>query len=156
MLDLNTIYKQVESIINQNIKKEHALQGHHLTGETDESLEGKISGTSLLGYATKYAEVLNKGLEPEQISNKMYPGLVQYFILRGFDEKEAKRIAWATLNKWKEEGMSTEASKVYSQTGERQHFIDNALNDPEVDFFMITALDRSINEYYNLTKSETV
>lgn len=159
-MTIETIYNAVAVLINNLIRREHTAQGHYLTGELENSLDYKTKRlgnvATLEGYAIWYAKTLNEGLQPSQISMKMLPGLVSYFVLRGLNPVEAKRAAGATINKWKQEGMSTQASRRFSQTGGRQHFIEAAFTHPEIDDTMSTLLDFAVEEKMNKVKSETI
>jgi len=88
----------------------------------------------------------------------MLPGLIKYFSLRGYNAEEAKRIAALTIKKWFNEGMSTQASKKYSKTGSRHHFIEAAFvgNDSNIDSYMLSNFDHAVEEEYLKTKSEIV
>lgn len=140
-MTLEDIYFGAGNLINGLIRKEHSAQGHYLTSELENSLEFEIRNQSLIGSAVYYAVTLNEGLRPDQISPKMFPGLINYFVLRGLSLEEAKKAAGATFNKWKNEGMSTQASKRFSSTGGRQHFIEAAMLNPAIDEYMSNTLD---------------
>ncbi len=162
MITINDIYFGAQRLINEAIRTEHSAQGHNLTNTLENSLNGKVTKNGrhdiLSGFAVKYAKTLNDGIKPEDIKSNVIPGLIKYFILRGVGAKEAERAAVATYIKWKKEGMSTEASKRFSSTGERQHFIERAFEKKEIalDEYMLNTLDFSINEHYSKTKSETI
>jgi len=162
MINITDIYFGAQRLINEAIRIEHSAQGHNLTGTLENSLNGKITKNGrhdiLSGFAVKYAKTLNEGIKPQDVNSNVIPGLIKYFILRGLGPKEAERAAVATFYKWKQEGMSTEASKRFSSTGERQHFIERAFekNENALDSYMLNTLDFSINEHYSKTKSETI
>lgn len=159
-MTLIDVLYQAQIIINNSIKREHSAQGHNLTGLSESSLHGEQvrngSQYVMRGLAVMYMKTLNEGLKPNQISFKVYPNLVNYFLLRGFTEPDAKRIAGATIAKWKQEGMSTEASKRFSSTGERQGFIERGIEKSDVDNYMDSSLDFLVEQQYQKTKSETV
>ena len=160
MLQIEDIYLGASRLINKLILDEFRAQGHSLTGAFEESLEGKTTKTrytaTLTGYGLSYGMVVNKGYTPSQISDKMFPGLVEYFVKRGLNITQAKRAAGATIAKWKNEGMSTQASKRFSSTGGRQHFIEAAMLDTSIDQYMTDTLDFGIDQKFSLVKNETI
>lgn len=160
-MTIEDIHSGLANLINQYIKQEHSAQGHYLTGSLEGSLENKLikfaKSDILAGFAIYYAKVIEEGLEPDRVSFKMLPGLTKYFILRGYGPQEAKRIAGATINKWKTEGLSTQASKRFSKTGSRHHFVEATFigKSVEMDNYMGSNFDFAVDEQYNKTKSET-
>lgn len=155
-MKLELIYQGAANLIHQLIRKEHTAQGHHLTGNFENSLEARVGKTILTGHGASYGMLVNEGVESSKISFKMLPGLIRYFLLRGFPENEAKRIARATVLKQMQEGMSTQASKRFSTTGARHHFVEAAFLDPAIDQYMTSSFDFAVNEEYSKTKSETI
>lgn len=159
-MTIELIYIGAERFINQLIIDEFHAQGHTLTGEFEKSLSGKTDKTKYTATHTvkglKYGMIVNEGLQPSQIKDSMLPGLVNYFLLRGFSQKEAPGLALATLRKWKQEGMSTQASKRFSSTGGRQHFIEAAFLNPAIDDYMLNTIDFGIDQEFLKTKNETI
>lgn len=155
-MQLVDIYFGARRLINELLITEFRLQGHSHTGAWERSLDGEIKGNTLIGKALDYGKILNEGIEPEKISDRMLPGLFRYFQQKGLGITEATKAARFTLNKWKEEGMSTQASKRFSETGARQHFIEATFLNPEIDQFMTNLFDFAIDEKYNKVKSETI
>ncbi len=45
--------------------------------------------------------------------------------------------------------MPTKASEEYSETGERTGFIDNAVNDAQIDNYLLLGLEKEIEDYMN-------
>lgn len=158
-MNIVDIYKGAEILINNLIREELKKQGHYLTGNLDRSLSGIISKTAktdtLSGFALSYINVLEQGLEPEQISFKMLPGLVAYFIKRGLSQEEALQAGKATIFKWMKEGLSTQASKRFSQTGARQHAVEAVFvgKQTEIDEYVLNTIEFSLQPK---TKSETI
>jgi len=76
--------------------------------------------------------------------------LQKYWKLRkpGISDKAALRLAFATAEVQKVEGMSTEASKAFSATGERQHFMETltTLFEDTVDESIFEGLDLIIEQ----------
>lgn len=161
-MSMALIQFRAEKLLNQLLIKEWTLQGHHLSGIFDASLTSKQTRNRtqyvMTGYAVSYAMIVNEGVEPEKISKKMVPGLIVYFKQRGLNDFDAVRAARATVNKWKTEGMSTQASKRFSQTGARHHFIEAVFVGYkfQIDEHFLNAIDFDISEQYRKTKSETV
>jgi hypothetical protein len=157
-MTLNDIYNGAEPIISDFLRKELLMQGHHLTGGLEDSINAKIDGNSLIGLAIYYVEAVNEGFTPDKASFKMLPGMIEYFQKRGLGVEEAKRAAVNTIRVWMKEGMSTQASKRFSSTGERQHFIEEAFNrnESELDGYMSSAFDVAVEQQYRKTKDEVI
>lgn len=161
-MTVKDIYTGAERLINLFIKKEIALQGHTLTGTMEDSLDGKYSKSGaadlMEGFAVDYTKYVNDGVPAASASMKQFPYLVNYFKLRGLGDKEAKGAAAATIKTWMREGMSTQASKRFSQTGARQNFIDSAFmgSNGQLDEYMTNSFDFAVDELYHKEKSETV
>lgn len=162
MIDIKTIYAGAAAFINQILRKESTAQGHYLTGSMEDSFEGKVvkegKADVLNGFAVAYTQYVNEGVPPQSASFKQAPFLIRYFQQRGLPEKEATAAAFATIKVWMKEGMSTQASKRFSQTGSRQNFVENAItgNEARIDEYMSNAFDHSIDEAYRKEKSETI
>lgn len=156
MPGLELLYLEAGVVINNLIREEFEKQGHTLTGAYSRSLDSKISKTSLIGYGEAYGKIINEGIKPEDVSERMMPGLINYFKLRGYNDNAAAKFAVLTFHRWKKEGVSTVASNRFSKTGERHHFIEKALNNPIIDKHMILGIDKMVDDLYHRTKSETV
>lgn len=160
MIRIEDIFFRVGAIINEAIRLEFEAQGHSLTGEFARSLKTKMDINSrtatLSGTSVKYAQILEEGLKPEEINDRMLPGLINYFQLRGLPQVKAEQAARATLSVWKKEGMSTKASGRYSSTGERHHFIRRAFEKINIDSLMLNLMDEGIEQEFRKTKSETI
>lgn len=156
------LYKGAKNLINQLLIEEFRAQGHSLTGRTEESFDGIITderGEAVMeGIMVDYAKYVKDGFGPESATMKQFPFLVEYFQKRGYETKEAKRFAAATIKKWQQEGMSTQASKRFSKTGARQGFVESAFvgNEFKIDDYMSKSYDFMINEDYLKEKSETI
>lgn len=159
-MTIEDIHIYLAKFINKLVIDEFRAQGHSLTGEFEKSLTPTTNKTKYTATLTvkglKYGMIVNEGIAPSQVRDSMLPGLVNYFLLRGLSQKEASGAALATLRAWKKEGMSTQASKRFSSTGARQHFIDAAFLNPEIDEQALNLIDFGINEQFSKTKNETV
>jgi hypothetical protein len=159
-MKIETILEGAKRIINDLIHREFIAQGHYLTGASLQALEGRVvkfvRSASLNGYGLPYMARVNEGIEPENIKPNMIPGLIRYFVLRGLVLPEAEKAAWRTYAKWKKEGMSTQASKRFSSTGGRQHFIELAFLNTGLDEYMNNIFDFAVDEEFKKTKNETV
>ena len=161
-MTINEIYMGSFSMINNFIKEEFRAQGHSHTGAFESSFTpeirfvGKVSILSV--YALRYGMAVNTGLLPSQITKRMIPGLIQYFIQKGYSLQEASVFANRTFKKWKQEGMSTQASKRFSKTGARQNFLESAftMNEHEINEHITNLFDFSIEQEYRKTKTETI
>lgn len=162
MITIREIYNGAENLINQIIRKESAAQGHYLTGGLENSLTAEFDreGTAdvMQGVAVYYAQFVNDGVPASSTSMKQFPFLVKYFQLRGLGEKEAKGAAAATIKVWQKQGMPTQASKRFSQTGSRVQMFQNAFvgNAVKIDDYMSASLDFGVSEKFQETKSETI
>lgn len=161
-MKISQIYKQVGLFINDEIRKEYRAQGHFLSGDLERSINSSIykrGVESILdGYALDYARTLEEGLDPSEISFKMFPDMVQYFLKRGLGPADAAKAAKFTILKWKKEGLSTQASKRFSQTGARQHAVESVFVGKQntIDSYMLSSFDQGIDEQFYKTKSETI
>lgn len=160
MIPIEDIYLGASRLINQLILEEFRAQGHSLTGEFERSLESETFKTrytaTLTGKGLSYGMTVNKGLEPNQIKKSMIPGLVEYFKKRGFSPQQSEAYAVATYKKWKQEGMSTQASKRFSSTGGRQNFVEAAMLSNKIDEYMLVSFDFGIDEQFSRLKNETI
>ncbi len=143
------------------LKEEFIKQGHSLSQAWEDSVIAQDDGDEGVGiYATGYGMIVDAGIAPERIpfggegtgggTNAYILGLVRFWKLRkpGITDKQALRLAFATANVQKVEGMSTEASKSFSSTGQRQHFMDalNVLFTDYIDNFVFVGLDLMIEQ----------
>ena len=162
MIPIKDIYAGAERLITELLRKESTAQGHYLKGKLEDSITGKVGreagGDTLTGFAVAYAQYVEHGVPAESASFKQAPFLIEYFKRRGLEEKEATAAAFATIKVWMKQGMSTQASKRFSQTGSRQHFIENAFegNSARIDEYMSNAFDFAAEEAYREQKSETI
>lgn len=158
MTTLKDILQGGSRYINQLIRKEHTAQGHYLTGQSENSLDADIHGNEMDGLMVYYARFVNEGVPAASASYKQVPFLIKYFLQRGLGAKEAKAAAFATVTVWKKEGMSTQASKRFSQTGARQNFVEAAFagHNAEIDEYFGNSFDHAVEETYRKEKSETI
>lgn len=157
-----------------DIRTELTRQGHKLTGATANSLRSEVfmEGATLVleGWGSKVVVILNRGTTAERIPytsgrqsgakhSAYIQGLAQYAKLRfGVSEKQALGIAFAIANKQEKEGMPTQGSYQYSETGQRTGAVDEALerNREKFDQKVNDAIDDIVNEELNKQKSETI
>lgn len=158
-----SIYRVVNSLYRRLLREEAINQGHDLTGEMIDSV--KVTTTKFGNnyryevFIADYARYVNYGIRPENVSWKMYPGLIHYFKLRGFAEASAKKFAAMTIQKWLVEGMPTGFSSVYSKTGERTNFIELAFinRDEEANRELERAFEIEVDIIFkSKLKSETI
>jgi hypothetical protein len=137
-------------------------QGHHLTGALAQSIKPSVvkipGGWSLQISSLNYQKYLHWGVAAAKASFRQFPFVVQYFRKRGLTEKEAKGAAAATIRTWMKEGMPTNNSLVYSGTGTRLKFLDDADRKawPAAGAAISSAIDNEINKVFHQTKSETI
>jgi hypothetical protein len=168
MTTIADIYKGAERLINEILRKEMIDQGHHLTGAMEASLSSEIGKTgkseTLQGVAVGYSKFVDQGVPAQSASFKQFPFLLEYFLKRGYPVYSssggltASSLAAMTIRKWMKEGMPTQASHRFSNTGSRKNMIENAFvgNESRIDEYMSNGLDFLIEERFQKEKSETV
>lgn len=162
MTTVRDIYEGAERFINEILRKESTAQGHYLTGAMEDSFNavtGKEGKADVMnGFAVSYTEYVEHGVPAASANMKQFPFLKDYFLKRGLGDKEAGGAAAATIKVWMKEGMSTGASKRFSETGSRQHFIENAFagNDAKIDDYILNSFDFAIDERFRKEKDETI
>jgi hypothetical protein len=135
--DIVPILTDVMEMLQGELRKEIAAQGHVLTGRLSDSIEFEIdeSAGQATGkmYAEEYGGILEVGVKAERIpysgrtgkgGTSLYiQGLINFWELRGLSGREAVGAAFATATVQKREGMPTRGSYQHSSTGERTGFI---------------------------------
>ena len=117
--------EKVADVFIANLKDELRDQGHHLTGELEASIK-----TFLYNRRTQFVHVLaedyihelDQGVPAWRISKSdaYVFAMIEYVKKRmGASHSEANQIGWAIAKKHRREGMPTEASKIWSDNGER-------------------------------------
>jgi len=140
------------------IAEEWIAQGHNMTGAfiasmTAESVVEKDSLTINIYDNTQrgYGVIMDNGVTADRIpfspgsgnkTSKYIAGLVLFVKARmGLPDKEALSVAFAIAYKHKAEGMPTQASSRFSQTGNRTRFVNDATQ--------IEAIDAIVQNYVN-------
>jgi len=114
-------------------------QGHHMSGAWEDSITtNKVSDNEIEGNARSYGMIVNFGITPARIpyggeptgakTSKYIQGLFNYFKSKGKSDKDALSFAFATAKVQKKQGLSTQASRLYSSTGERQNFLQGVID----------------------------
>lgn len=161
-MNTRPLLEKARTTLNNALAKELKDQGHFLTGALEASINNSsrvIEGgnkSELLGWALDYAQDLETG--KKRFGKNHLQELFKYFILRGLPQNEAMSAAIRTYKKHKEEGMPTEASKRFSKTGERKHFIERTWkeNEQKIDSIFDLGMDNIFNEEFKKQKSETI
>lgn len=124
------------NIVATFIKDEFVKQGHSMTQAWEDSMvvEAEDGGAAI--WASGYGMILDAGVTPDRIPfggvgtggggvSKYILGLARFWKLRkpGISDKAALRLAVATANVQKNEGMPTSGSLAFSSTGQRKHFM---------------------------------
>ncbi len=139
MIDSKAIGQEVINLIADEWEK----QGHNMTGAfvaamTSEAIEEGDTLTINIYDNTQrsYGVILDDGVTADRIpfypgsgreTSKYIAGLESYVQRRmGLSDKDALSIAFAIAYKHKEEGMPTQASSKFSQTGKRTGFVNDA------------------------------
>lgn len=138
-------------------------QGHTLTGNLKRSqtaeVEISVNNTIIKGLIANYGVILDKGVKPARASFKQFPFLVEYFKQRGYDDGTAKGYAAATIKKWMKEGMSTNTSRRFSRSRERQYFLRIALRKAakKANVIITKAFSEEFkNIFAGIKKTETI
>jgi hypothetical protein len=171
MPTIPAILTKASNLMNAEVIKTFKDQGHSLTGATEASLKTSIevSGgkTHAVGTAVGYSGIVNRGITASRIpfggqstgakTSQYLQGLANYAKLRmgATNDKKALSIAFAIAAKHKKEGMSTQASKRFSKTGERQRFIEDASKRtlPKVNAIIQDGCDDIMDGLFNKIKS---
>lgn len=136
------IFESVSKVIIEDLIKELKLQGHSLTGALEESItavEIKENGSIVLtAKALAYIEQLEKGVPGEHISldSKSIAEMTRYVELRmGYKGTYAMQVAVAILKKQQKEGMPTQNSYNFSQTGERKFAVEDTFYNNDSKYY---------------------
>jgi hypothetical protein len=169
MTTIKDIYEGAERLVNLELRKEMIAQGHHLTGEMENSLEKIVykdgKADVMEGYAAFYAKIVNEGFPAKSASMKQFPFLLEYFIKRGYPIAStnpgtltAGALAAMTIKKWMKEGMPTAASSRFSSVIRRKRMIENAFDNmkPKLDKYLTDSYDFVVEERFQKEKSETI
>lgn len=172
-IDLDNII-QINSEILEDIKIELAAQGHELTGKTFQSLRPDVrfeGGTLVMeGKSSFVIEILNEGVAVERIpytpgaktgagTSKYIQALKEYAKKRfGLDDKKALAAAFAIAHKHAKEGMPTQSSKRFSETGKRTHAIETVFveNKDRFEKKIGDGIKSHFDGLFKKVKSETV
>lgn len=169
MTTISDVHIGAERLINEELRKEMVAQGHHLTGNMEDSLEKIIykdgKADVMDGYAAYYSKFVNDGFPAKSASMRQYPFLLDYFIKRGYPVASsnpgtltAGALAAMTIRKWMKEGMPTVASSRFSSVIRRKRMIENAFDNmkPKLDRFLSDSYDFIVEEKFQKEKSETI
>ena len=141
MLTTKELNNALEDLLNAfivEIRKQYALQGHILTGRLANSMRYEITqeDVRLIGkiFMEEYGLDLNNGVRAKaipfgnnQAARDYRAGLMRFWMLRGLSFAGAKRAAYFTHKKHREEGMPTKASSRFSKNGKRVGALDDAI-----------------------------
>jgi hypothetical protein len=146
--------KRIGEELIEMLAEEFRLQGHSMDGTFEKEMEYQVTGNSVKIYGMHYAKYIDKGVQPQNIpyspgtrsgakKSKYIQGLADYVLKRmGVGGAQGLSIAFAIAKTQKREGMPTDNSHKYSQTGQRTGFIDAALikNDRQLTDMIDSAL----------------
>lgn len=146
---IQSISEQFSRVLDENIKsiitflafdiqRELIDQGHILTGKLRDSIQGLISlsdenTTEAIVLIEEYYSFLERTLPGSRVpyrrgsgagESKLITALRAYWEKRGLSEKEAKGAAFATAEKWKQEGRPTNKSYEFSSNQRRLEFLN--------------------------------
>lgn len=165
----NTILFKAAQFLEEHIIRGWEAQGHNMTGAWEDSITStSVAPNHIEGLAKSYGAIVNAGVTPGRIpyggqptgatTSKYIQGLVGYFMAKGANEKQALSYAFATAKKQKQQGMSTEASRLYSSTGERQNFLQGVIDaiGLQLDTMVLDGMDELITAEVNELQTQTV
>ena len=163
MQENKEIFQNVNAQIVEDLKKMLQLQGHHLTGTLEDSLQGVINdienGCELSASALEYIETLETGIPAEQINIAAnLDAMTKYVQLRmRYQGRKAVQVAYLILKKQSQEGNPTDNSKQFSQTGERTHVVTNTFiaNQDKYGEMIDVAVSSVLDSEFNLITSQT-
>lgn len=163
MIDLdNEIKNSINEVLNfvkGKLQEELIAQGHVLTGNLRDSIDGIIheAGDFIIGFIEieDYGLIVDKGVKAKKIpykrgsgakSSKYIAALIRFFELRGLSDKEARSAAFATANVHKREGMPTYRSSRFSSNGKRTGFITETIESigVEVETIMLESISKNV------------
>jgi len=129
--------------------------------------EIKASANVLIAsmYANEYWVYVENGVKASRIpysrgpkrggTSKYIQALIKFFRFKvGKSEKKATRLAFATANKHKKEGMPTRASFRFSRDGTRTGFVESTLKKHEDKVTEI--LERKFGSEYEIALTNTL
>jgi len=158
-MTIEELLHKADTVIAEELRTELRRQGHYNTGKLDQSIEGKVTnGNHLEGFASYYAAILQTGYGRERASMRQFPFVKNYFLSKGYDDATASRIAAMTINAWRRDGVPTNASAVYSETGIRTLFVTivrRAISG-KLNALVTNGVDKIVNQKFHETKSETI
>lgn len=138
--DVTSLLQEAADLYQHELKN----QGHVHTGNLFRSVETRVTtqGTTVIGelLLNDYFEYLERRLEPSKVpyrrgsgrrSSKLIQALKKYFQEKGYREKHALKFAFATVNKWKQEGRPTRASYRFATSGRRLRPLGVVLDELE-------------------------
>lgn len=162
MIRMSDIYQGASRLLEEILRQELRDQGHTLTGNLEDSLRYEVAkegGADVMrGLAADYSKFVQDGFPAGSASMKQFPFVVRYFQQRGLPEEEAKRAAAATIKVWMQQGMPSLTSKRFSRTGSRTDFVLSAFtgSQPQINQYMLDAIDFGIQQEFRKTKTVTV
>ncbi len=139
--------KDVRKFDRDNVRKMGLVD----TGKGVRTMKYKISfdGRTLTidFLAEDYLAKFNKKTSPNKIKFE-YSRLVEWAKRKkpGSSKKEIDRFLYLTIRKWREEGMPTQASRRFSQTGKRTGWVDSGTDYANLIFDASFGLDEFLND----------
>lgn len=155
--DIARVARFLVDAIGENLVR----QGHKRTGKLLNSIQYVVvNNFRELGfdvYMEHYGAIVDKGVAPERIpftigsgakKSRYIEALIRWAKTFSFitSHKEAKSFAFAVAMKHKKEGMPTQGSYRFSDTGERTDFFTGVLEDKE-DVIIEMLLETIGNEF---------
>lgn len=171
-MDIREVLQAADADLQKGIKEELRTQGHYLTGALAASIHGEITvkgeeSATLVGTSLFYAQILNAGTTAARIpfgthtgatTSKYIEGLINFFTLRGLDEAEAKRAAFATARVQKLQGMPTTGSYRFSDNNQRLNVLGIVERemDTELDEVVLGGIENMVESVFKQTLSERI
>ena len=166
MINEKEIIEIISDLMKQDISTKLKEQGHNNTGSLLNSIDFKAyqAADTIVSdfFMNDYWNKVNYGVSASRIpgsgakKRKYIDDLINYFLSKGYSDKESKSFAFATATIHKREGMPTKASSRFSKNGERTGFvtkvIDNNNNFDILSHEFMLMIDNFIDEMIlNLT-----
>ena len=167
----------VDRNLQEELKKELADQGHHLTGTLENSIQSTTKNSVLEVYAEDYLGgngeglgPLNTGVAADRVpfnsanrtgakTSQYIQGLVSFVKLRmGItDDKEALSVAFAIAKTHEKEGMPSQASYSHSKNGRRTQSLEESFErNGKVELQIEEGLSNELDSLLGMDGSVTV
>jgi len=160
MIDVQELISTISDLIISDIKTNLKDQGHNNTGSLLNSIDFKAyqAADTIVSdfFMNDYWNKVNYGVSASRIpyrpgsgakKSKYIDALINYFLSKGYSDKESKSFAFATATIHKRDGMPTKASSRFSKTGERTGFITKVIDSDNPYNIMLHEFELKLDTY---------